>query len=328
MSEKSESRRLGWSGVLISLLIFAGLVFAASHFAEVEHSAAVARQAQPLWAGVAILLQASTYLWVALGWREVLRKTGRTPPLSQLARTALVKLFADQVVPGAGMGGNVLLISRLRLLGVSRGSAAATLLISMVGYYLAFGACALAMLVTLWLHRQATPLLVGMVTTFLLVAVAIPSLALWLRSRGSAPLPDWIERFRPLRVMLETIGQAPSALLSDRWLIGRVAFFNGLVFLADAATLAACILAFGGGFEPATAFVALIAASIAAVLAPLPMGLGSFEAMAVATLRALGEPLTIAIAATLLLRTFTLWLPLLPGFILIRGRKDRRSEKG
>lgn len=320
-TKNRETRRLGWSEGLISFLFFAGLVVAASHLTEVERSAAVARHAQPLWLGVAVLLQASTYLWVALGWREVLRKTAQPPPLPRLVRTALVKLFADQVVPGAGMGGNVLLISRLRVLGVSKGNAAATLLISMVGYYLAFAVCALAMLITLWLHRQATPLLVGMVTAFLLIAAAIPTLALWLRARGSAPLPDWVEGFRPLRAMLETIGQAPASLLSDRPLVARVALINGLIFLADAATLTTCLLALGAGFRPATAFVALIAAAIAAVLAPLPMGLGSFEATAVATLRTLGIPLTIAIAATLLLRTLTLWIPLLPGFLLLRRKR-------
>jgi uncharacterized membrane protein YbhN (UPF0104 family) len=48
------------------------------------------------------------------------------------------------------------------------------------------------------------------------------------------------------------------------------------------------------------------------------MGLGTFEATCVAMLRTLGVPLEAALMATLLLRGFTLWLPMLPGLLLAR----------
>jgi uncharacterized membrane protein YbhN (UPF0104 family) len=48
------------------------------------------------------------------------------------------------------------------------------------------------------------------------------------------------------------------------------------------------------------------------------MGLGSFEATSTALLHLLGVPAETALSATLLLRIFTLWLPLIPGLVLIR----------
>jgi uncharacterized membrane protein YbhN (UPF0104 family) len=57
-------------------------------------------------------------------------------------------------------------------------------------------------------------------------------------------------------------------------------------------------------------------ASIVAMLSLIPPGIGSFEAACVALLVILGIKVETALAATLLLRGFTLWLPLVPGILL------------
>ena len=132
----------------------------------------------------------------------------------------------------------------------------------------------------------------------------------------------------PLRKIIAIIGEAPAELVGDRRLLMLVTLFGGLVFIADSATLAACLLALGLPFEPATAFLGLMAGSIAATLAPLPLGLGSFEASATAMMSSLGVSFEAALTATLLLRGFTLWLPLLPSLIMMRGgvRRSRRDH--
>jgi uncharacterized membrane protein YbhN (UPF0104 family) len=188
----------------------------------------------------------------------------------------------------------------------------------MVAFYVAYALLALLMLFALWTQREASPLLVGLVATFLLVAVAIPALALWLRRRGSRPLSSRVERLRPVRALLGVVGEAPGELVSDRRLIASVAGFNALVFLADAATLEVCLRALGQPLLPAASFIALMTASIVATLGPIPMGLGSFEATCTAMLGVLDVPVAPALAATLLLRCATLWLPLVPGLVLLR----------
>lgn len=315
----SLPRRNQITRLLVIIIGLAGISLLVGHFGDLQHFVALARQAQPLWLLVALVLQLGTYLAVALGWRAVLRRAGAPQPLRKLLLVAVSKLFADQALPGAGLGGHVLLIDRLTALGTPRGAAVAALLISMVGYYASYAALALIMLLVLWLNQHATPLLTGLVTTFLLVALAIPTLALWLRHRGSQPLPAQVERIGPIRKILSIIGEAPADLVGDRRLLMLVTLFNGLVFIADAATLAACLLALGLPFTPATAFVALMAASIATTLAPIPLGLGSFEATSTAMLRSLGIPFEAALIATLLLRGLTLWLPLLPSLLMMRG---------
>lgn len=203
----------GWRSWFLAILIVAGLVAAIAHWGEVRQFAILLREAEPGWLGLAVAFQLTTYASVAAGWSAVLRRAGTPRPLRPLVRIALTKLFADQVLPSAGMGGNILLVDQLRALGVPKGTAVAALLLSMIGFYAAYAFFALVTLILLWLHDRATPLMVGVVTTFLLVAFAIPALALWLRRRGSRPLPDRIEHVDFVRRLIETVAQAPSELL-------------------------------------------------------------------------------------------------------------------
>ena len=313
--------------ILVIALGIAGVAVLIRHFGELQRFLGLARRAEPFWMLLAIALQMGTYVAVALGWKAVLRFSDAPQPLRKLLPVAISKLFADQALPGAGLGGHVLLVDRLTGLGTPRATAVAALLVSLIGYYTSYAALALVMLAVLWLHQAATPLLTGVVTTFLLVAVAVPSLALWLRHRGSLPLPPRIESLGPIRKLIGIIGEAPAALVGNRRLLAIVTFFNGLVFIADAATLAVCLVALGFPFLPATAFLAFMAGSIAATLAPVPLGLGTFEASSTAMLVALDIPFEAALTATLLLRGLTLWLPLVPSLIMMRPTHQREPEQ-
>jgi uncharacterized protein (TIRG00374 family) len=316
-----QSRSHPWRTAFFVAVVLAALVAVVVHFGDLKRFVEMARRAQPLWMLAAAALQATTYLFLALGWSAVLARAGKPLPLWRLFRIALVKLFIDQVVPAAGMSGNVLLVERLRAAGTPKGAAVSTLIVSVLGFYAAYAALALAMMVALWLQHQAKAIIVGPVTAFLVVALAVPALWLWLWKRGDEAMPHWLEKVKPLSRLMEILGQAPEELIQDRRLIAKAALWNGLFFLADAATLAVCLRALGGPLLPVTAFIALMAASIAVTLAPLPMGLGSFEATCTATQAMLGVPVAAALAATLLLRMLTLWLPLAPGLWLIRRKR-------
>jgi len=316
-----------WVVWIPPVLLIGALGAAIMHFGELERFLAILRSARPLWLVAAVLLQVTTYASVALGWRAVLAEAHAPQPLRRLTRFAVSKLFADQVIPSAGMSGNMLLVERLTNLGVPRGAAVAALLVSMIGFYTSLSLLAMATLVLLWISDKATPLLVGLVTLFLLIALAIPSLALWLRSRGSKPLPAVVERIGPIRKLLEAVGEAPADLLRNRWLIARVTGFNALIFIADAATLQVCLLALGQKAAFGTAFIAMICAQMVVIIGPVPLGLGSFEATSTGMLSLLGVPVEVAFAGTLLLRGFTLWIPLLPGLIITQRSYRRHAAR-
>jgi uncharacterized membrane protein YbhN (UPF0104 family) len=65
-------------------------------------------------------------------------------------------------------------------------------------------------------------------------------------------------------------------------------------------------------------FACFMIASVTALMGPIPLGLGVFEAASVAALHLVGIELEAALAATLLLRGFTFWLPMIPGLWLAR----------
>ncbi|WP_369275274.1 YbhN family protein [Streptomyces sp. R11] len=68
---------------------------------------------------------------------------------------------------------------------------------------------------------------------------------------------------------------------------------------------------------PARVALLYLAASTAAALLPTPGGLGSLDAVLALALTAAGAPATVAAAAVLGYRLLTVWLPLIPGLIVL-----------
>lgn len=316
-----------WRLWLLGMVIAAGLAAVVINFSEIENFTRLLRQARPLWLIGGLALQATTYGSVAACWALVLRHAGTPRPLSLLIPLSISKLFTDQAVPTAGMSGNILLVDQLVRSGVPRGIAVAALLVSMSGFYAVYALLAIATLALLWVHHEVTPLLAGTVSLFLIVALAIPGFALLLRRRGRHPISSMIRKLRVVDSLLAIMAQAPARLIYDPKLIAKAMAFNGLVFLADAATLQLCLLAVGQTVDFSTALIALIMASIAVTLGPIPLGFGTFEAVCIAMLSALGVPLETAFTGTLLLRGLMLWLPLAPGLLLTR-RLVRHKKAG
>lgn len=314
----SEGLGSTWRSWLLAILLIAGLVVAALHWGDVKKFADLLTHAKPLWLGVAALLQLGTYTGLSAQWWLALQR-GRTPkPIGKLFRLTFAKYFADQVVPTAGVSGNVVLVDRLVRLGVPRGNAVAALLLQVIAYYASYALGALWVLVVLWWKSRMNLLLTSAVLLFLIVAAGIPALILALHRRGREKLPRWIARWSKARDFFELIGEAPSGLIRDRQLIALMTLLNGLVFVADAATMQACLLALGVHAPLSAGYTAFMLASIAVILGPVPMGLGSFEAVSIAMLRLFGVPFEAALSATLLFRGYALWLPLIPGGLLLR----------
>lgn len=322
MSSKNEKENHGlsssWRSWLLAALLIAGLVVAVLHWGDVKKFAALVVDAKPLWLAIAAGLQLATYFGLSAQWWLTLRK-GRTPEgHGELFRLTFAKHFADQVIPTAGVSGNVVLVDRLVSLGVPRGNAVAALLLQIIAYYISYALGALWVMVVLWWKDRASLLLIGAVLLFLVVATGIPAITLWLHRRGQERLPRWIARWSKTRHFFELVGEAPGKLVRDPKLIAWLTLLNGAVFLADAATMQACLLSLGVHAPLSAGYVAFMLASIAVILGPVPMGLGSFEAVSIAMLRLFGVPFEAALSATLLFRGFTLWLPLIPGGLLLR----------
>jgi uncharacterized protein (TIRG00374 family) len=316
--EKEKGPLSNWRNWLLAAMLIAAVVIAVVHWGDVKKFAALLKEARPLWLLVAAALQIGTYVGLAAQWWLTLREADTPRKPRDLFRLTFAKHFADQVVPTAGVSGNVVLVDRLVSLGVPRGNAVAALLLQVIAYYFSYAAGALWVLVVLWWKDRASLLLTGAVVLFLVVAISIPALTLWLHKRGQGKLPRWIAGWSKARSFFALVGEAPRELMRDRWLITLLTLLNLAVFVADAFTMQACLYALGVHAMLSAGYTAFMMASIAVILGPVPMGLGSFEAVSVAMMRLFGVPFEAAVSATLLFRGFTLWLPLIPGGILLR----------
>ncbi len=320
-----RSWRLGLSW-LFGLLVLATVVLVAAKIGELEHFAEIARDAEPAWLLAAFVLQAMTYVCAAGVWQGALWRAGEHRSFRSIVPLGLAKLFADQALPTGGIGGTVLVVAGLGRRGVARPVGMAALLIGLLSFYAAYLTAVIVALAILYRSHALDPAMVAAAALFVLVAAGIPTFVLlarrWLR-RGNhdgpmATLNRWLGRVPGYTTLTTAMAQAPGRLLRDPLAFAIGYALQLAVFALDAGTLWIMLHAVNANAAPDVAIAAFVMASLAATVGPMPLGLGTFEAVCVAVLNLQGVSIEAALTATLLLRGFTFWLPMIPGLLLAR----------
>ncbi|NTU68831.1 MAG: flippase-like domain-containing protein [Chlorobiaceae bacterium] len=313
-------KRSFFKGGLVGLLLLAGLAYIMTHDVGWNRFLDLLSHLHASWIVLAVVFQFGTYVSLALVWYRGLHHIGVDYPLIKLVPLAIAKLFADQALPSGGISGIAFVVKAFRQRDVSGKLGMAVMLLGILSNYIAYMIVAAASFFFLWRFHDLYRWMVLLAGIFLVVAVFIPALALSLNHWGGrARMPAWLFRLPFLSGMLHAYAGAPDDLVRKPLMLAEATLFQTAVFLLDAGTLWAMLQALG---TPASMLVALpcfVVASIVALLSMLPLGLGSFELTCVALLATLGVPLDKALAATFLLRGFTLWLPMLPGLLVTRN---------
>lgn len=313
-----DARRRGqaaWAAGLLCLLVLVLVVVRAS---SLERSLALARAARPGWLLIALAAQAATYVSAALVWRQPLQDSGYALPMRVLVRLGIVKVFTDQALPSAGLGGSLMAIRGLLRHGVPRSIALTALLSSLVSRDIAFLIVVFGSAALLWLHHAAGAALFVGIGVFLLVLLLVPASLIALRKWNRDPHVALLGKWLHLSRLIESFSEIELQLLLNRRLLVRTVALQLAIFLLDAGTLWLALGAVGARAQFWVAFASFAVASMVATIGPVPVGLGTFEAASVGMLRLLGVPIEAALAATLLLRGFTFCLPMLPGVWLAR----------
>ena len=315
---RTYSVKRGWflsSAWILGILILIALIMVVLKIGEIKNFWRLAQQARPQWLVAAVLLQILTYVSIASAWQATLTRTNYPVSLGRLVPLGLGKLFTDQAIPSAGMSGNILVAKGLSRRGVPANLIMAALLVSILGYYIAYLIMVLITLSILKAHYQVHPALFSAFALLAVLAIGIPAVIVWLKRRSARPLPLIVQRFRFSDFLMRVISDVPSGILRDPALLLKNTFFEACVFLLDVLTLWVVFFSIGQSVHISVPFICFIAASVAATVSPFPVGLGTFEAVAVGTLGMLGVQIEVALTATLLLRGFTFWLPMLPGLV-------------
>ena len=309
---------------VVGLMAFLAVILVVLHLGSLQKMAALIRSARPGWMLVALVVQFGTYVSAAFVWRVALRQAGHPLALRTLIPLGIAKVFTDQVLPSGGISGTMLVVRGLTGRRVPAGIAMAAMLVGMVSYDIAYLFVVLASAGVLWVqHRLSVALIVG-VAIFVVVTVAVPAAVLGLKQWGQRAPIAWLSKCLGVTTLLQELTDAPTRLLRSPGLLLQTVGLQLAIFVFDALTLWLAFNAIGEVPPLWVVFVSFIIASMVATIGPIPVGLGTFEATSVGMLSLLGVSVEAALAATLLLRALTFWLPMLPGIWLARREIRRR----
>jgi uncharacterized protein (TIRG00374 family) len=315
-------RRRIWPWIL-GFLILSTLIFVVLQFSSIGQFVELARASHPKWVLLAGIAQILTYVCAATVWRQALRRAGHPRSLRSLFPLGVAKLYMDQAIPSGGASGTLLVVRGLTRRHVSLHLAMAAMLVGLVSYDAAYLIAVLGSAGILWLHNRADLAPVAAVAVFAAIVVTIPVAVLILKNRVDHVPTAWLQKVPGVAALLNALAKAPTDLLRDVGLLAQTVLLQLGIFLLDAATLWIAFRAVGLDVDFWIAIVSFVIASMTATIAPIPLGLGTFEAGSIGMLRLLGVPIEAAFAATILLRGFTFWLPMLPGLWLARREIGR-----
>jgi len=304
-----------WS---LGALVLAGLLVFVLRFGDLAVFVETMLKAEPLWLVVAACCQLGTYACAAAVLFRILRRSGTSLPFGSLFGLAFVELFANQAVPIGGLSGNLMVMRGLIRRGIAAPIAVAALLVAGLSYYAAYLLLAVVAFALLWLRGDLDAVWQSLFFAFALVIAAVGVAILVVFVTRGELLPARLRRWQPVARLAAVLDQVRLDMLRDVRLGAEAVGLHVLVFLLDAATLWCAGRSVGLDVDAVGAFVSFLLASVVATLSLIPLGLGTFEGASTGLLHLMGGGLEASLAATLILRGFTLWLPMLPGLLMMR----------
>jgi uncharacterized membrane protein YbhN (UPF0104 family) len=301
------------------ILLLLALVYFGMNYGELSRFIRLIVNIDPFWIALATLFQLATYFFLSMVWYRGLAVNGTVYPIGRLFPLAVAKLFADQALPSGGISGIAFVINVFKKRDVSGPVGMGVMLLSLLSYYVAFAIVAAASFFVLWLDNDFHRWMFVVSGLFFVMVIVVPGAILFLtRNTERSALPPWLKRLPLISGVVETFRDVPDDMLRKPGLLFELTVYQIAIFLLDTFTLWAMLFSLGepGGFL--MSFSAFVVASIVATLSLIPLGLGSFELTCTGLLVSLGVDVETALTATLLLRGFTLWLPMIPGLLLTR----------
>ncbi|WP_431323092.1 lysylphosphatidylglycerol synthase transmembrane domain-containing protein [Rhizobium sp. YTU87027] len=313
-SEQSSARAIvGW---FAGALIFASVMGILLHFADIAELLAVLKAASPLWIAAAVSCQLGTYACAAAVWQMVTRRAGFQLRLADLLKLAVMELFANQAIPTGGLSGSLLVARGLVRRRIPSSIAITALLVAALSYYAAYFLMAALAFVLLWSTGDLSDTWEWLSIMFAAIVILITVCLVAVTVAKGRWIPRSLLR-RPLMARLaKALAQVRTDIAGDPKVLGPTIFFQLAIFVLDATTLWFAVRALGTSVGPSPAFLAFVLASVIATVSPIPLGLGSFEGGCVAVLHLLGVSIEVALAATLIFRGMSFWMPMFPGMWL------------
>lgn len=306
-----------WAGLALGLVLIAGTVAFVAHVGELKDLGELLKTAQWGWLIAAVGLQALTYLCVARLLATALAFAGYRVSLGALFALCVAKQFADRAVPSGGLSGHAFLIHSIVRRGVPVEHAAAASFVEALSFHISlvimFAGAFAAIGASAGVGNGQVPAAAIVMGIAILAAMAGFGGARLLRRP-----PNWLRRHRRFHDALLRTVASTGAALGDGGLMLTGVVLQMTVVLLDIATLWVAAGALGRDIDPVVVAAGYISAKMAAAYVPVPLGLGTYEATGAGTLMLLGVAPETALAAIVIHRALTTWLPMVPGAWLMR----------
>lgn len=310
---ESQSRRTSIVAWLIGLLILGALLTFVGRRGEIAQFAGLLHDLQPRWFLGALVLQVFSQLSSAAVWYWVFRFARHPAAFWALVRVRLVMIFANEAVPSAGLAGSAVAIRGLAGQDIPPNLVVSAILAGVMTTYAAGAIALIATIVLLQPYRLISPhvLISAIVMSGAVVGGFIAFT--WRRATIAPRVRTRLARVPRVAAALDTIASAPIGVLHSTSFWSRAVALQLAVLVLDSSTLFVLLTALGTRPNPVPVFGSFMIATAATGAIPLPGNFGAFEAALVAILHVFGFRVEPALAAALLQRGFTVWLPLLPG---------------
>ncbi|MGW0080126.1 lysylphosphatidylglycerol synthase domain-containing protein [Streptomyces sp. NPDC003393] len=300
--------RVWWhTGATLAVLLCAGYL-GRRHWPVLETGASRLATADQAWLLVAAAATVATWGCSALAQQGAVAEP---LPGGRLVAAQFAASAANHVLP-AGLGAGAVNLRFLMRCGLSAGRSASALAVKA-----AAGVLTRAVLIAALAAACPGVLRLPRVPGAAVAAVPAAAVLVTVLVRG------------PLR---SRCGSAAASVLSDiRAVHSRprraAALWGGSLAFASAHSLVlvAVTRAVGLPLSPVRIALLYLAASSAAALLPTPGGLGSLDAALAFALTTGGAPATTAASAVLGYRLLTVWLPLVPGLLVLTALIRRRA---
>jgi uncharacterized membrane protein YbhN (UPF0104 family) len=272
----------------------------------------VVRSAQPLWALVAILAFAATYVGAAWG---LLGFVTETLPLRRVVVTQVSLSFVRLLAPTT-LGATAVNLRMLTRSGVSAPAAATAVAASQAAAALVGVPIVVALAVStgrsfdLGIRPSTLAVTIGAVVVATVVVLALVPAA---RRRGQDAWQAFLQRGLPR--LLDAV-QDPKRL-------GMAMGGNVILTVGYGLSLWACVQALGVDIPLGTALLVYLSGNAVGSIVPTPGGLGAVEAAMVAGLTAAGVAGAVAVPAVLLFRVITFWAPIPLGWLALSSLQKR-----
>lgn len=293
--------------------------------------------------GAVIAVQLLQYLFNSLNYREILAMKGYKIPFWELYPIEFVIQFISQAIPTAHVSGQIFFVYYLRKYGIGVKEAIGRAILEVASLYIAYTTFFIACAVILMRRHvfAQTPELIVFVYGFLVFVAICILVFIMSQERRSENWIDWfLERtvkklakskvmnlpgLRTLTnhsehfVMIKDQFRATLSLhaLRQNWkLFARACFWQELLLLCNVFTLWIISYALGAPMPFTVCFIAYTLSKFLSMISIIPGAPGVFEGAMTLILVTFGVPTGPALAAAVLTRAFTFWLPMPIGWFL------------